>query len=412
MPPERTPSPTDLDPAELLPELEIVRPLGSGSTADVHLARETALERLVALKILRGEAAADEVARRRFEREARSAARISHPNVISIHRVGRLRRGIPYIVMEYVDGRTLRDLIDTAGGLGGGEAQTLLAAVASGLAAAHERGIVHRDLRPGNVYVENRSGRAVLGDFGIAALLEDGAPTGSRLTATGVRLGDTRYLSPEQLTGEMASEQSDVYAFGVLAYETLTGRGPYDAATEAQMMVAHVSHDPIPLATLRPGIDAGLAALVEHCLAKDPNRRPRARELAARLAAPAGSAGRDADRPPEGKLGQFLEEVRRRRVGRVLVAYGAFAAAVLGATGVISDAFDLPRRLYQALVVLILAGLPTALVLAWLYDITAGRIERTTSAGNSERLRPLKWAALVASVICAGFLAWILLRAG
>jgi serine/threonine protein kinase len=396
--------------AELLPELEIVRPLGSGATADVFLAREPGLERLVALKVLRGEAAADEVARRRFEREARSAARITHPNVTAIHRIGRLASGVPYIVMEYVDGRTLGDLLESGGALESTEAPPLLASLAGGLAAAHEKGIVHRDVRPANVFVENRTGRAVLGDFGIAALLEGGARSdATRLTAAGVRLGDTRYLSPEQLRGEPVTEQSDVYSFGVVAYEVLTGRGPYEARTEAQQMVAHLEQAPTPLRELRPQIDAGLAALVEHSLSKDPNRRPRARELSARLAAPRG-AGAPSDQPPAGLVGQFLSELRRRRVYQVLVAYGAFTAAVLGATQVIHDAFDLPLGLYQGLVLLTLGGLPAALVLAWLYDITAGGIQRTASSADGERMRALQWGGLAASVLCAALLAWLLLR--
>jgi serine/threonine protein kinase len=245
--------------AELLPDLEVVRSLGSGATAEVYLAREPQLQRLVALKLLRRELASDGVVRQRFEREARSAARITHPNVTAIHRIGRLSDGVPYIVMEYIDGRTLRGVLDAAGAFPAAEAQTLLASLAAGLAAAHERGILHRDVRPGNVFIEDRSGRAVLGDFGIAALQETGSASATRLTAAGVRLGDTRYQSPEQLRGETATEQSDVYAFGILAYEVLTGRGPYDARTETQLMAAHLTQKPTPLRELRPDLDPGLA---------------------------------------------------------------------------------------------------------------------------------------------------------
>jgi serine/threonine protein kinase len=396
--------------AELLPELEVVRALGSGTTADVYLAREPALERLVAVKVLREEAASDEVARRRFEREARSAARISHPNVTAIFRIGRLASGLPYILMEYVDGRTLRDILDSSGALETAEAQALLASLAGGLAAAHEKGIVHRDVRPENVFVENRTGRAVLGDFGIAALLESGAAA-ARLTAAGVRLGEARYVSPEQLRGETATEQSDVYSFGVLAYEVLTGRGPYEARTDAQLLLAHLDQPPIPLRQLLPEIDEGLAALVEHCLGKDANRRPRARELATRLAARTGPP-RSGAAPHEGMFDQFLEELRRRRVYQVLVAYGAFMAAVLGATQVIFEAFELSRRLYQWVILLTLVGLPAALVLAWLYDVTSGGIQRTAARDGAERMRALKWAGLAGSVLCAGLLGWLLLGRG
>jgi eukaryotic-like serine/threonine-protein kinase len=226
--------------ALLQPDLEPIRVLGAGATAEVILAREPALQRLVAVKILRSELAADKVARQRFEREAQSAARIMNPSVTSIYRVGRTADGRPFIVMEYIEGRTLADLLEGGEPLAEDRAIKLLASVTEALAAAHERGIIHRDVRPGNVLVEHRTGRAVLGDFGIAALLETGTAAVTQLTAAGMMLGDVRYNSPERIRGEDAVEQSDVYSFGVLAYEVLTGRGPYDARSSAQLLAAHL----------------------------------------------------------------------------------------------------------------------------------------------------------------------------
>ncbi|MEO5510091.1 MAG: serine/threonine-protein kinase, partial [Longimicrobiales bacterium] len=159
---------------ELLPDLEVLRSLGTGTSANVYLARETSLQRLVAVKVLRPSVAADDILRRRFEREAQSAARIVHSHVTAVYRVGHLSDNVPYIVMEYVEGRTLADMMESGVGVEPGQARAMLCAIASALAAAHERGIVHRDVRPGNVLVD-RAGRAVLGDFGIAALLESGA---------------------------------------------------------------------------------------------------------------------------------------------------------------------------------------------------------------------------------------------
>src|SRR5690606_22829751 len=141
----------------------------------------------------------------------------------AVYRVGRLADDIPYMVLEYVDGRTVRDIVDSGTTFDYSYAKTLLASVAGALAAAHDRGIIHRDVRPANVFVENRTARAVLGDFGIAALLESGSSSAARLTAVGVKLGETRYMSPEQIRGDQLTEQSDVYAFGILAYEVLTG---------------------------------------------------------------------------------------------------------------------------------------------------------------------------------------------
>jgi serine/threonine protein kinase len=396
--------------AELQPELEILRPLGSGATANVYLAREPALQRLVAVKVLRPEVAADAVARQRFEREAQSAARISHANVTAIYRVGRASGDVPYIVMEYIDGRTVSDIVESGSTFDYAYARALLAAVAGALAAAHDRGIIHRDVRPGNVFVENRTARAVLGDFGIAALLESGSTSAARLTAAGVRLGETRYTSPEQLRGEPVTEQSDVYAFGILAYEVLTGRGPYDTSGEAQMIVAHLQREPLRMRELRGDVDASLATLIEHCLAKEPNRRPRAQELARALAALPTGAATGAAAADLGPVSQLLEELSRRRVYKVLVGYGAFALAVFGVGQAVDQAFPMSRFANQVLVVSTLAGFPLALILSWIYDIHAGSIRRTRSKAILPRVRALVWMGLGISVLAAAVLAWLLLR--
>jgi serine/threonine protein kinase len=396
--------------AELQPDLEVLRLLGSGDTANVYLAREPALQRLVAVKVLRSDVAADTVARQRFEREAQSAARISHPNVTAIYRVGRLAGDVPYMVMEYIDGRTVRDILESGTAFQYPEARKLLASVAAALCAAHERGIVHRDVRPGNVFVENRTARAVIGDFGIAALLESGAASAARLTAAGVKLGETRYMSPEQIRGEQVTEQSDVYAFGILAYEVLSGRGPYDAKGEAQMIAAHLQREPLKLRELRGDVDPAAAALIERCLAKDPNRRPRAREIADALSAPTAAVVADAD--DLGPIGQLLDELRRRRVYKVLVGYGAFALAVFGVSEGVGQAFEIPPLVSRVVVVGTLAGFPLTLVLSWIFDIRAGRIERTRSAGSSSRARALMWLGLGAIVAIAATLGWLLLQRG
>jgi serine/threonine protein kinase len=395
--------------AELQPDLEVLRPIGSGGAANVYLAREPALQRLVAVKVLRPEVAADPVARQRFEREAQSAARISHANVTAIYRVGRLAGDVPYMVMEYIDGRTVSDIVESGTAFEYPAARKLLSSVAAALCAAHDRGIVHRDVRPGNVFVENRTTRAVLGDFGIAALLESGAASAARLTAAGIKLGETRYMSPEQIRGEPVTEQSDVYAFGILAYEVLSGRGPYDAKGEAQMMVAHLQREPLKLRELRGDVDPATAALIERCLAKDPNRRPRAQEIVGALSAPTAVA---ADAEDLGPIGQLFQELRRRRVYRVLVGYGAFALAVFGVSEGVGQAFEIPHLVSRVVVVGTLAGFPLTLVLSWIFDIRAGRIERTRSAGSSSWARALMWLGLGAIVAIVATLGWLLLRGG
>ncbi|MGH7468646.1 MAG: protein kinase domain-containing protein [Longimicrobiales bacterium] len=265
---------------ELAPELEVLRLLGRGSTALAYLAREPGLKRLVTVKQLRKQLATDLVARLRFEREAQAAARISHTNVATVYRVGRLRDSCPYIVVEYVDGRTLADTIAACGALPQAEAVQLLSVLASALAAAHQQGVIHRDVRPGNIFVENRSGRVVLTDFGIAALLASGIEGASQLTPAGTQLGEVRYASPEQTRGELVTELSDVFAFGIIACEVLTGTHPLDAGPQMT--------DPQPVPQLsaahRSRIPPELVKVVERCLAREANQRPRALDLVALLA--------------------------------------------------------------------------------------------------------------------------------
>ena len=266
--------------------LELLRPLGKGKVAHVHLAREPELGRLVAVKLLKPELARDEVTRQRFEREARSAASLAHPNVVAVHRFGRLEDDTPYLVMRYVKGRNLGDLLQAEGPLSESTAKTVLEQIASALAAAHKKGIVHRDLRPENVLVDEETGRVMLSDFGLAAVLDSGATPKPRLTRTGQVLGQPRYASPEQLRGEAVTGESDVYSLGVVAYELLTREGPYRASTTQEWMRAHLTGEPRPLSSLRRDVSLELEALLLKCLAREPAHRPRAEELVRRLQSP------------------------------------------------------------------------------------------------------------------------------
>lgn len=397
------------DPAleELRPELEVLRLLGIGSTSNVYLARETGLQRLVAVKVLRPELTHHPVRSVRFEREAQSAARLRHPHVTVVHRVGRLSMGRPYIVMEYIDGRRLDDVIATRGAFPVDEARSLLRAVAKALAAAHEYGIVHRDLCPNNVFIENRTNRAVLSDFGIAGWIESGTAAGAQITEVGKLLGDPRYTSPEQLRGGPATTESDVYSFGVLAYEVLTGHGPFEHQAMLEIMMAHMNEPPPPLRLPGTPTDAPWVRTLERCLAKEPKRRPTAAELAEALDAATGGAAEAGPRTP---LEQFFDEMRRRRVYRVLVGYGAAAIALLGTADVINDAFDLPARLYQGLVLVTLAGFPAAFALSWIFDLSGRGIERTRSTDTGRGGHRLIWVGLALSVLAALAAGWLLLR--
>lgn len=285
---EAAPAEEDLDERVrrgIAPDLEVLRILGHGSTAAVYLAREAALSRLVAVKVLNPRFSADDVARQRFEREAQSAASIVHPNVAQIYRLSAIDGLLPYIVMEFVDGRGVSDVLAARGPFAPADARQLLRSIASALAAAHDHGIIHRDVSAANILIENRSGRPVLTDFGIAALHESGGRESSRLTPAGHRLGDVRYMSPEHARGESVTFLSDVYALGVVAFEMLTGEHPFRVPSPEQMIVAHLQHEPRSLQSLDPDIHDDLANVVQRCLAKQPERRPLAGEVAEMLAA-------------------------------------------------------------------------------------------------------------------------------
>lgn len=346
---------------ELAPDLELVRPLGRGSVASVFLAREPALKRFVAVKVLDSNHADDERTRKRFEREAQAAAALTHPNIVAVHRVGRLANSIPYIIMQYVKGRTMEERLRAEGVLEIDEARDVLAQVASAVASAHEKGIVHRDIRAGNVLYEQDSGRVFLSDFGIAAVLAS-AESGSsaRLTRTGELVGDPRYMSPEQLSGEDVSELSDVYALGLLGYELITGSLPYAGTSRRDLIRAHISAEPRKLSELRLGVDAGLEDLLERCLAKDPLHRPSAHDVSRRLKGGAGAAG-------EGAHGDVLSSLRERRLPQIVIAYGAVAWGLLELTSQLVERTVLPEIAYQLVLVAVATGLPAVVTGAWFH---------------------------------------------
>ena len=302
--------------AELVSDFQMVRFLAEGSVARVYLAREKGLQRLVAIKVMKAELARDETARKRFEREARSSAKIHHHNVTAVYRVGTLEDGTPFIVMEHIEGRSLADSLQAEGVMGVEQAAHVLSQVASALAAAHEKGIVHRDLKPENVVCERDSDRVVLTDFGIAGVLETGTETIVRLSQTGELLGDPRYVSPEHLRGEPVTEESDVYSLGIMGYELLTLKGPYEVKANVAMVTAHLHEKPIPLA------DPHLGELLARCLAKNPKHRPRASEVASALA-PAGVA--PAGIAPMGVAPNTAPRILGLPLGIVALSLGAVA---------------------------------------------------------------------------------------
>lgn len=254
------------------------RELGRGGMGIVFLARDIALDRLVAIKLLPPALAASPDRRARFLREARTAARLSHPNIVPIHSVEE-SSGAVFFVMGYVAGESLGERIRRLGRLGPSEVTHVLREVAWALAYAHRQGVVHRDVKPDNILLEREGGRAMVTDFGIAQVGGDAGDT-----PAGQVVGTARAVSPEQAAGEPVDGRSDLYSLGVAAYLALTGQWPFDGETAASVLARHLTQPPPPILELRPDLPAPLASAIERCLAKAPEERfASGEELAAAL---------------------------------------------------------------------------------------------------------------------------------
>ena len=234
---------------------------------EVYLARDRVLGRDVALKVLRTQYAGDSEFAERFKREARSAASLSHPNIVQVYDRGDTEDGSSYIAMEYVPGGTLKEKISGEGPLGAREAAALGAQVAAALGAAHDRGMVHRDIKPQNVLLTDR-GDAKVADFGIAR-----AGSSVTISRTGSVMGTAGYMSPEQALGEPATPKSDLYSLGVVLYEALTGELPYTADNPIAVSMKHVNEPVPPPREIDPTIPEGMNALVTRLMAKNPEDR-------------------------------------------------------------------------------------------------------------------------------------------
>jgi hypothetical protein len=238
----------------------------SGGMAAVWRARDEILARKVAVKILREDLAKDPGFAERFQREAVAAARLTHPNVISVFDTGE-EDDVRYIVMEHFEGQSLGALLGREAPLAPEVVVDLVKPVLSALAAAHSSGLIHRDVKPANILVGN--GMVKVTDFGIAKAAFDTR----ELTTTGTLIGTARYLSPEQVQGGEIDGRSDLYSVGVVLFEMLTGRPPFEAATDLATAMMRLTHEPPEPGTLRPGIPAGLERVVLRALARDPDQR-------------------------------------------------------------------------------------------------------------------------------------------
>src|SRR5712691_11425409 len=274
---------------------EIRSKIGEGGMGEVYLALDTQLGRDVAVKVLPSTYSHDTDRLHRFEQEACAAGALNHPNILIVHDVG-THDGSPYVVSELLEGETLRERM-------GGTAQPQRKAidyalqVAHGLAAAHEKGIVHRDLKPDNIFI-TKDGRVKILDFGIAKLTQADAtrsqtdiPTRRVDTGPGVVMGTIGYMSPEQVRGQAVDHRSDIFSFGAILYEMLSGRRAFHGESAADTMSAILKEDPPDLSDTNQNISPALERLVNHCLEKNPEARfHSARDLAFALEAISGSA--------------------------------------------------------------------------------------------------------------------------
>jgi len=352
---------------ELAPEMEVIRLLGTGRMAEVYLARQVSLDRLVAIKVLSRRPSRDDSAQARFDREAKAAASLETPHAVSVYRSGHLKDGVPFLVMQYVRGGTLEDRLEAEGPLPEPEAKQILASLADALAAAHERDFVHRDVRAANVLCDRDAGRVLLSDFGLAGIRPESQEADARITRTGEIIGTPGYLSPEQLKGEAATEATDVFALGLMGYEILTGEGPFAGKTQRETIMRSLKEPPTPLQNLKPGIDPHLADLLERSLAKEPGKRPSAAFLTKAFRGETDGTAQGPGSPEKGGDGDILESLVKRRLPQIVVATSVILYALLTFVDMLADRGLVPSWIFQIALNTFACGIAASGVAAWFH---------------------------------------------
>ncbi len=381
--------------------------IGTGGMGEVYLATDIVTGRKAALKLLPLRFTHDADRLKRFEREARAVVGLNHPNVVTVYEVGE-DNSIQYIASELIEGETLRDRLKR-GRMELGQALDVAIQVASALAAAHQAGIVHRDIKPENIMLRP-DGYAKVLDFGIAKLAESAVAeatadrAGSMTVAEtifGSVLGTVRYMSPEQARGVHIDKTTDIWSLSVVLYEMVTGHATFSGDTPQEVMSSILEKEPPPVARYLTHAPAELQQIISKSLRKDPAQRYRnAHDLLEAL--------KDLRRKLEFESlfkGGLFEEVKRRKVYRVAVAYVIAAAGIIQLASVLIPAWDLPNWALRWVVVLLLIGFPLALILGWVFDFTSHGIRVTP--GTHRRLNAI--VLVLAGVTISGAAGFLLL---
>ena len=339
------------------------RRLGHGGMGVVYLAREVSLERRVAIKLLTPDRALQPNAKEHFLQEARTAAQLWHPGIIPIFAVDQVRDFV-FFAMAYVEGETLGQRVRGDGPLSYTAVARLLEEVARALDYAHARGVVHRDVKPDNILIELRSGRALVSDFGIASVNGGGSTDPRRV------VGTAEFMSPEQAVGGPVDARSDLYSLGVVGFFALSGRLPFDGPDAMTVLARHVTDPPPPVASFVPGVPERLAEAIDRCLAKDPAARyPSGEAFAAAIAAAL-------DRRTAVAVRAFITEARQLSTATLL--YAAFASIALPLLVLrFLELRDLQPRAGELAVAVAIVAAPIAAMLA--------RVRRLLRAGFGRR---------------------------
>jgi len=349
---------------ELGPEVEILRKLAGGETSELFLGRQKALDRLVAVKVLPQTISGDPIAKTRFEREAKAAASLAHPNAVPVFRFGWLEGTVPFLIMQYVDGPSLEEKLAADGPMAIPQAIAAIRQIAGALAEAHRNGFVHRDVSPSNILWNREKDRFLLTDFGFSGLLPKMEGALPRVTRVGEVIGSSGYMSPEQLKGEDPSEGTDVYALGVLAYELLAGEGPFQPSSPGKAAVATLKWAPRPLRSLRPEVNEEVSELFRRCLEKDPLKRPSAAHVERALTE---KPGQGVAVPSNEANGDLMMALTHRRLPRTVAITGALGATLLYFTDMLADRGVVPEVVFRLALLTFFCSLAAAGAIAWFH---------------------------------------------